>query len=102
MNVAVLSRISSRLTIDQLSVHEDMAGNQGPLVGPDTVREFFKDYYLASWNVVRNAGTKLFCQDSDGNMNPVIDVFIECGVNIFTPVSQRGMGYRKAARKIRQ
>lgn len=30
----VLERISEKLVIDQLSVHEDFAGKSGPLVGP--------------------------------------------------------------------
>ena len=54
-----------------------MAGKTAPLIGPNLVREFLRPYYLDSWNIVKNAGTKLFCQDSDGNMNLLIDEFIE-------------------------
>ena len=88
-NVRVLSEISKKLTIDQLSVHEDMAGKTAPMIGPNLVREFIVPYYLKSWELVKDAGTKLFCQDSDGNMNPVIDAFIEGGINIFTPILQK-------------
>ncbi|MBR6745130.1 MAG: hypothetical protein IKM00_07955 [Clostridia bacterium] len=89
-NVRVLSQISKKLTIDQLSVHEDMAGKTGPMIGPNLVSEFIVPYYLQSWELVKDAGTKLFCQDSDGNMNPVIDAFIEGGVNIFYPCEPAG------------
>lgn len=89
-NVRVLSQISKKLTIDQLSVHEDMAGKTAPMIGPNLVREFIVPYYLKSWELVKDAGTKLFCQDSDGNMNPVIDAFIEGGINIFYPCEPYG------------
>ncbi len=85
-NVRVLTKIiSSGLVIDQLSVHEDMAGKTGPLIGPGTVSEYIIPYYLKSWELVKDAGTKLFCQDSDGDMNPLIDTFIQGGINIFYP-----------------
>lgn len=81
----VLDRISKRMVIDQLSVHEDMAGRSGPLIGPNLVSEFINPYYRRSWDLIHSRGTKLFCQDSDGNMNVLIDTFIEGGVNVFYP-----------------
>ncbi|MDD2598168.1 MAG: divalent metal cation transporter [Kiritimatiellae bacterium] len=84
-SVKVLERTCERITIDQLFVHEDMAGKSGPLIGPDTIREFIAPYYRACWDVVSSHGTRLFNQDSDGFMMPVIDVFLECGVNMMHP-----------------
>lgn len=89
-NVRVLEKITKHLTIDQLSIHEDMAGKTAPMIGPATVEEYLKPYYLKSWKLVKDRGTKLFCQDSDGNMNPLIDIFMECGVNIFYPCEPMG------------
>lgn len=84
-NQRLLTEITDKMTVDLLAIHEDMAGKTGPLVGPNIVLEFMKPYYRASWDIVSNAGTKLFSQDSDGNMNAVIDAFIECGVNVLNP-----------------
>ena len=84
-SVQVLGRVTEQVTIDQLFVHEDMAGKSGPLIGPLQVREFVAPYYRACWEVVSNRGTRLFNQDSDGNMLPVIDAFFECGVNVMHP-----------------
>jgi uroporphyrinogen-III decarboxylase len=81
----VLDRISDRLLIDNLLVHEDMAGKSGPLIGPDLVRRFINPYYRKIWDMLSAKGTRLFSQDSDGNMNPVIDAFLECGVNVMFP-----------------
>ena len=38
-------RVCDILTVDLLSVHEDMAGKGGPLAGPAQVREFIAPYY---------------------------------------------------------
>jgi len=83
--VKVLDRVSKKITIDQLSVHEDMAGKSGPLVGPRQVTEFITPYYRACWETVRSRGTRLFNQDSDGNMMPVLDAFLDVGVNMMHP-----------------
>ncbi len=81
----VLDRISEQIQIDCLMVHEDMAGKTGPLIGANLVKEFIKPYYRKVWDMLSAKGTRLFSQDSDGNMNPVIDAFMDCGVNIIFP-----------------
>jgi uroporphyrinogen-III decarboxylase len=85
-SVRVLERITERITIDQLFVHEDMAGKSGPLIGPTQVTQFIAPYYRSCWDVVSSRGTRLFNQDSDGDMMPVIDAFLDCGVNVVHPV----------------
>ena len=81
----VFERVFEYVTIDNLFVHEDMAGKSGPLLGPDHVREFIMPYYTRVWSEVRRHGGRLFSQDSDGNMNPLIDIFLECGINGMHP-----------------
>jgi uroporphyrinogen-III decarboxylase len=77
--------VAEHIVIDQLFIHEDMAGKSGPLIGPDQVRAFLRPYYRACWEVVSGRGTRLFNQDSDGNMMPVLDAFLDCGVNVMHP-----------------
>jgi uroporphyrinogen-III decarboxylase len=81
----VLERVTELLVIDQLYVHEDMAGKSGPLIGPRQVVEYVAPHYQACWEIVSNCGTRLFNQDSDGNMTPVLDAFLDCGVNVMHP-----------------
>jgi hypothetical protein len=82
----VLERVSAAVQVDVLSVHEDMAGKAGPLVGPKQVLEFIKPYYRRTWDMLQERGTRIFEQDSDGDMNPVIDAFLEAGVNCMYPM----------------
>jgi len=82
----VLDRVSATVQVDILSVHEDMAGRSGPMVGPSQVREFIAPYYRRVWDMLADRGARLFDQDSDGNMNPVIDAFLDAGINVMHPM----------------
>ena len=83
--VRVLDRVSEAVPIDQISVHEDMAGKSGPLIGPRQVTEFIKPYYRRIWNLLKPRGARLFSQDSDGDMNSVIPAFLDAGINLMYP-----------------
>lgn len=82
----VLQQVCREITIDQLSVHEDFAGKSGPLIGPIQIREHMQPYYLAAWEIVRQAGGRIFQQDSDGNINPVVDALLDCGLTCLYPM----------------
>lgn len=82
----VAERVTAKVPIDLLSVHEDMAGISGPLAGPSQVETFIAPYYRRIWDLCSNRGARLFDQDSDGDMNPVIDAFLDAGVNSMHPM----------------
>jgi hypothetical protein len=82
----VLDCVSKVVPVDILFVHEDMAGKSGPLAGPLQIREFIKPYYRACWDLLQERGARVFLQDSDGDMRPVIQSFIECGLNAMLPL----------------
>ena len=83
--VKVMERVAEIVPIDCLSIHEDMAGKSGPLFGPAQIEAFLQPYYQKIWNCARVHGAKIFSQDSDGNMNPVIDAILACGVTCLYP-----------------
>lgn len=82
----VLERVTDKLPIDQLSVHEDLAGKSGPFIGPKQITEFISPYFRRIWELVSSRGAKLFDMDSDGNINAVIESFIDCGINAMHPM----------------
>jgi uroporphyrinogen-III decarboxylase len=82
----VLQQVCQKLTIDQLSVHEDFAGKSGPMIGPIQITEHMQPYYQAAWEIVRDAGGRIFQQDTDGNVNPVIDALLDCGLTCIYPM----------------
>lgn len=96
----VMERVGEILPIDNLCIHEDMAGKSGPLVGPRQVREFMAPYYKRVWSAAQANGAQLFSQDSDGNMEAVLDDFIECGVQCCWPLEPAaGMDMVKLRKK---
>jgi len=85
-SLRVLERVTDELVIDQLSVHEDLAGKSGPLIGPRQVEEFIRPYFQEVWDLVSSRGTKIFDMDSDGNVTPLLDLFLACGLNSMHPM----------------
>lgn len=83
---AVLERVTACVPIDQLHVHEDLAGKSGPLVGPAQVKEFIAPYYRRIWDLLQDRGARLFGQDSDGNIDTVIPAFLDAGINVMYPM----------------
>lgn len=82
----VLEPISEKLKIDQLMVHEDFAGKSGPMVGPIQVKECFQPYYRKVWDMLSSRGTRIFEQDTDGDINPVIPALLDCGLTSIYPM----------------
>jgi len=96
----VLERVTDEIVVDLLGVHEDLAGKSGPLVGPAQIERFIKPYYLRLWDIARSRGTRLFGQDSDGNVNPVISGFMDAGLNMMHPMEPAaGMDIVEVRRK---
>lgn len=82
----VFERITEHLVIDQLSVHEDLAGKTGPLAGPRQIREFFQPYFRPVWDLLSGRGTRLFDIDTDGNVEAILDELLACGINSMHPM----------------
>jgi len=86
----VIERVSEIVPIDVLFVHEDMAGNTGPLFGPVQIRQFFRPYYTQIWEAAKSKGTRLFSLDSDGDISPILDDLLNFGINCIHPCQPVG------------
>jgi hypothetical protein len=85
-SLRVLEQITDVIVIDQLSVHEDLAGKAGPLIGPTQIKEYIAPYFQEVWDLVSSRGTRIFDMDTDGNVDRVLDLFLECGLNSMHPM----------------
>lgn len=100
MCIRSFERILDVVTVDCLTVHEDMASKSGPMIGENLVRKFIAPYYRAVWQPLHDEGARLFSQDSDGNMEPLIDAFIDTGLNCMYPAEPHaGMDIRALRKK---
>lgn len=85
----IISEIVKHVPIDILFVHDDMAGKSGSLAGPNQIKKFIYPYYRKVWDLMKNSGASLFMQDSDGDLNSILDSLIECGINCISPAEPR-------------
>lgn len=84
--VAVAEKMLKSISIDALSFAEDMAYKHGPMISPRIFREFLLPYYRKVIDTFYHAGTRVFCVDTDGNLNVLIPLLIEAGINVVGPV----------------
>ncbi len=71
--------------VDFMGGHEDMAYKGAPLISPAMFRDFLMPYYRRTVGRARGYGQWIFMMDSDGDIRQLIPLWLEVGVNMFTP-----------------
>jgi uroporphyrinogen decarboxylase len=82
----VMQQILRRVVPDMLHFSEDMAFKEHPMIGPDMTDELCGPCYRQWIDQARAAGVKLFSIDSDGRIDALIPVWMNCGVNVVDPI----------------
>lgn len=75
-----------QIKLDFIGYHEDMAFKNGPLVSPAMFREFLMPYYRRITAITAPAGVDVHYMDSDGDISLLIPLWLECGINLFSPL----------------
>lgn len=75
----------STIEPDCILVFEDMAFKSGSLVSKEIFEEFMKPYYLKLIDYLKQYGVKNIIVDSDGFVEELIPLFIDCGVTGMLP-----------------
>ena len=75
----------STIEPDCILVFEDMAFKSGSLVSKEIFEEFMKPYYLKLIDYLKQYGVKNIIVDSDGFVEELIPLFIDCGVTGILP-----------------
>jgi len=91
-----IERLPDDIVIDHVAWWEDMAGKNGPLVGPKLFREFLQPGYRRVMAAARRRGCALGIVDCDGNPRALVANWLEEGVNIMFPL-EIGAGVDPAA-----
>jgi uroporphyrinogen-III decarboxylase len=81
-----IKRVVKDLRVDQALFWEDMAFRSGPLISPAMFRRFMMPRYKKVTDILRSSGIDVIMVDSDGNINELIPLWLECGVNFFWPL----------------
>jgi uroporphyrinogen decarboxylase len=71
---------------------DDLAGQQGPLMSPQTYRSLLKPAYKKYFELVKSKTEAKVFYHSCGNITALLDDLIEVGVDIVNPVQVSAMG----------
>jgi len=80
-----LHRALEDIEVDFVIMNEDMGYKGGPMIGPEAVRKFMGQAYRDLVKFFRDHGVKVIIIDSDGNVKPLIPVWLELGINGISP-----------------
>jgi len=90
--IALMSKVLDVIEIDAFGFWEDMAYNHAPLISPEQVRRFMLPRYRRVVEFLRGRGVKYIGLDSDGQMDSLIPVWLDAGLNFLYPFEvQSGM-----------
>lgn len=74
--------------IDALYLAHDICSRDGAMISPKQLREFHFDYMKPIIDVAHEAGKKVFYH-SDGYILPVLDIYVEYGIDGCNPLEPR-------------
>jgi len=81
-----LTPILERVELDKVVLNEDMAYKAHSMISMDMTRRYVAPAYREWGSALKAAGCPIVTVDSDGCVEELIPVWIECGVNCNTPV----------------
>jgi len=74
------------LRIDWVRFFEDMAYRSGSLISPAMFKKFMVPRYKQITDFLHSNGIDVIHVDSDGNINELIPLWMECGINFHWPL----------------
>jgi len=82
----VLGRVIFDVKLDFALMWEDMAYKTSSIISPAHVRKFMVPNYKRVTDLLRKAGIDVVMLDSDGNVEELIPIWLECGINFIYPM----------------
>lgn len=83
---ATLKQITDRVELDSVHISEDMAYKAHSMISPRMVRQFLMPSYVRWEQEIKSSGCPLFDMDSDGNIEVLVPLWIEAGINVCDPI----------------
>ncbi|MEN6309683.1 MAG: uroporphyrinogen decarboxylase family protein [Anaerohalosphaeraceae bacterium] len=77
----------ARMGVDALWFGEDLGSQTSTLISPDMWRKTFKHRYVRMFEQIKKVNSDvIFIMHSDGAVSPLLDDFIEMGIQVYNPV----------------
>jgi len=85
--------------IDIILFGDDLGGQWGPLIGPDTYKEWYKPYHKKMWNRAKEIADVKVMLHCCGGVNELLDDLIDAGLDTINPVQISCAGMEPAVLK---
>jgi len=99
LETEVIKRTLKDIKIQQATFWEDMCYKAGPLISPAMVRKFMMPRYKKITDLLHSYGVDVIFLDSDGNLNELIPLWLEVGINFVWPLEVAAHNDAVALRK---
>jgi uroporphyrinogen decarboxylase len=95
-----IGRILVKQGVDLIYTGDDVGAQNGMLISPEFFREHMKPRYQQLWSELKQMKPDLFiAHHTCGHVVPVIDDFIEAGLDILNPLQPKAMDIYEIKRK---
>jgi len=84
--IETIKKAITEVKFDFAFIWEDMCFNKGSLISPQLFRKFLLPHYKKITDFLRKHGIDIIEVDSDGNLNELIPLWLEGGVNAVFPL----------------
>ena len=84
-----LAKLVKKRDVEIIGIGDDMADNKAPFVSP----EMFRDFLYPEFKRVVQGYKKLgfyVIKHSDGNLNPILDMLVDAGIDCLDPIDPLG------------
>jgi len=85
LEIEVIKRTLKDIKIQEATFWEDMCYKAGPLISPAMVRKFMMPRYKKITDLLHNNGVDVIFVDSDGNVEQLVPLWLEAGINYIWP-----------------
>jgi uroporphyrinogen decarboxylase-like protein len=80
--------VLEKISVDYFVFNEDMSMKTGPLLSPNTYREFILPHFKRVCSFLREHGTRYIAVDTDGDPTALIPLLMEGGADTIWPVER--------------
>lgn len=80
-----LDQVLPHFEFDYASGWEDICFKNGPILSPDFFRAVIAPRYRRIHKKLQQYGIDLWYTDCDGDVRPILDIFLDCGINCLFP-----------------
>ncbi len=85
LETEVIKRVLKDIKVQQAVFWEDMCYKAGPLISPAMVRKFMMPRYKKITDLLHSYGVDVIFLDSDGNVEQLVPLWLEVGINFIWP-----------------